>query len=247
MDKNLNKELYSNKLFKVWSEKQGLIPTEEYLIHKYLVNKDAKIIEAGTGGGRIIFEVEKLGFRKLEAFDFVDSMVEFCRLKKNKLNCNIEFNTADATDLIDYNTGEFEYLIYLQQILCFVSKDLFVQSLKEAYRIGKNNSIYLFSFLNWESKKYNPILSKLVNLFRALRNEKTSKYELPWLMLDGKFNWKLLNSNQPQNQWFKKDYISKVLIDNGFEIIELKTGGEILGSKNSNSGQLYIVCKKTNR
>ena len=67
MDKNLNKELYSNKLFKVWSEKQGLIPTEEYLIHKYLVNKDAKIIEAGTGGGRIIIEVEKLGFRKLEA------------------------------------------------------------------------------------------------------------------------------------------------------------------------------------
>ncbi len=55
MKENLNKELYSNKLFKVWSEKQDLLPIEEYLIHKYLVNKDAKIIEAGTGGGRIIF------------------------------------------------------------------------------------------------------------------------------------------------------------------------------------------------
>jgi len=243
---NLNKELYSKELFKVWSEKKGLLPTEEYLIHKYLVNKNAKIIEAGTGGGRIIFEIEKLGFRKLEAFDYVDGMVESCRVQKNKINSKIEFNIADATNLFKYKTAEFDYLIYLQQILCFVSKDLFEQSLQEAHRIGKGHSIYLFSFLNWDSKKYNPLLSKLVNFFRSLRNEKTSKYQLPWLILDRKFNWKLFNSNQPQNLWFKKKYIAKVLNDNGFQIIELKTGGEILGNKNSNNGQLYIVCKQNN-
>lgn len=244
MKENLNKELYSNELFKVWSEKQDLLPIEEYLIHKYLVNKDAKIIEAGTGGGRIIFEIEKLGFRKLEAFDYVDEMVEYCRIKKNEINSKIEFSLADATNLSKYKTCDFDYLIYLQQILCFLNKDQLQLALKEAHRIGKNHSVYLFSFLNWESKIYNPLLSRLVNLFRTLRNEKTSKYQLPWLVLNGKFNWKLLNSNQPKNLWFKKGYISNILIDNGFEIIELKTGGEILGNKNSNSGQIYVVCKK---
>jgi hypothetical protein len=171
-DQNLNKELYSGKLFNIWSKKCGLLPTEKYLLNKYLLNKQAKIIEAGTGGGRIIFEIEKLGFTKLEAFDFVENMITFCKEKKRKFSSNIKF--------------------------------------------------------------------------RVIRNEKKVKHQLPWLIINGKFNWKFLNSNQPQNLWFKKENIIKILNDNGFNIIEIITGENILNKHNSKSGHLYIVCKKNN-
>ena len=72
MQKNLNKTLYSDQLFSLWSSKEELLVIEKYFLEKYLINKNGKVIEAGTGGGRIIFEIEKLGFSNLDAFDYVD-------------------------------------------------------------------------------------------------------------------------------------------------------------------------------
>ena len=158
----------------------------------------------------------------MEAFDYVDNMIHFCKKKKEQINSKIDFKTADATNLVNYNDKEFDYLIYLQQVLCFIDEAMLPTALREAHRIGKQNSIYLFSFLNWNSKFYNPILSGIVNLFRVLRNEKTNKYRLPWLNIDGKFNWKFLNKNQPQNFWFEQDHIASILEENGFSILEIK-------------------------
>ena len=241
MQKNLNKALYSDKLFKVWVEKNDLIPLEKYFIIKYILNKNGKIIEAGTGGGRIIFEIEKLGFNKLEAFDYVENMISFCNEKKKQLNSSINFNTADATSLSGYNANDFDYLIYLQQVLCFVDKDKLPQALKEAYRLGKKDSVYIYSFLNWDSKFYNPILSLAVNFFRILRAEKTNKYKLPWLNINGKINWKFLNKNQPQNIWFKEEHIINTLEKNGYSIIEVKSQLD----PSDKIGHIHIACKKS--
>ena len=158
------------------------------------------------------------------------------------LNSLINFKTADATDLIDYDANDFDYLIYLQQVLCFIDKENLSKALKEAYRIGKQDSIYIYSFLNWNSKFYNPILSILVNFFRILRAEKTGKYKLPWLNIDEKFNWKFLNKNQPQNLWFKEKHIIDILKKNGFSIIEAKSR---LNSSDK-VGHIHIACKKLN-
>lgn len=242
MHNNLNKELYSDQLFKVWAEKNDLIPLEDYFLKKYFSDKNAKIIEAGTGGGRIIFEIEKLGFNNLQAFDYVENMITFCNNKKKAIKSKVNFKTADATNLSDYESNHFDYLIYLQQVLCFVDKENLPKALKEAYRIGKENSIYIYSFLNWNSKLYNPILSILVNAFRVLRNEKTSKYKLPWLNIDGKFNWKFLNKNQPQNIWFKEKDILKILTQNGFSILETKNKV----NTSDKIGHIHIACTKSN-
>ena len=241
MPKKLNKDLYSDQLFSVWSSKEDLLPIEKYFLEKYLVNKKGKVVEAGTGGGRIIFEIEKLGFTNLEAFDYVESMISFCNVKKRHLNSSINFKNADATKLIpDYSEKEFDYLIYLQQVLCFLDKDLLPKALNEAYRVGKQDSIYIYSFLNWNSKFYNPILSIMVNFFRILRGEKTNKYELPWLILNEKINWKFLNKNQPQNIWFKKNSILDILKKNGFSLIEVKSQVD----SSDKMGHLHIACKK---
>ena len=242
MPKKLNKVLYSDQLFSVWSSKEDLLPIEKYFLEKYLVNKKGKVVEAGTGGGRIIFEIEKLGFSNLEAFDYVDKMISFCNIKKERLNSSINFKNADATNLITFKEKEFDYLIYLQQVLCFVDKENLPQALKEAHRIGKQDSIYIYSFLNWNSKFYNPILSIMVNFFRILRGEKTNKYELPWLILNEKINWRFLNKNQPQNIWFKKNSIIDILKKNGFSIIEVKSQVDTADKM----GHLHIACKKTN-
>ena len=242
MQKNLNKTLYSEQLFKVWSEKKELLPIEDYFIKKYFSNKKAKTLEAGTGGGRIIFEIEKLGFINLEAFDYVEKMISFCNNKKQHLKSSIKFKTAYATYLNEYQTEEFEYLIYLQQVLCFIDKEKLPEALKEAHRIGKEESLYIFSFLNWDSKIYNPILSVLVNFLRILRIEKINKYKLPWLNINEKFNWRFLNKNQPNNLWFKEKHILEILKNNGFSIIEIK-------SKINSSdkiGHIHIACKKAN-
>lgn len=242
MQKNLNKELYSDKLFKVWADKNDLIALEEYFIKKYLINKNGKILEAGTGGGRIIFEIEKLGFKQLNAFDYVEKMIQVCNSKKNNKNSIINFKTADATNLSDYESDYFDYLIYLQQVLCFVDKDKLREALNEAYRIGKKNSVYIYSFLNWNSKFYNPVLSILVNLFRLLRNEKVDKYVLPWLNINGAFNWKFLNRNQPQNVWFKRNQVINILEKNGFSILEVKSKV----NNSSKNSHIHIACKKVN-
>ena len=240
MHKNLNKNLYSNKLLKTWSEKSGLLLIEDYFLKKYLLNKNGKVIEAGTGGGRIIFEVEKFGFTTIEAFDFVEKMINFCNKKKKELKSSIKFTVNDTTNLDYYNDQEFDYLIYLQQVLCFVNEDLFEKALQEAYRIGDKNSTYLFSFLNWNSKFYNPILTIMVNFFRLLRGEKTSKYRLPWLKVDKKFNWKFLYKNQPQNIWFKEKHIIDILEKNGFSMIEVKNKVD----NSSKIEHIHIACKK---
>lgn len=240
MHKNLNKNLYSEQLFKVWSEKKELLSIEKYFIKKYLSNKKGKVIEAGTGGGRIIFEIERLGFTNLLAFDYVEKMIAFSEEKKKELNSLINFKIADATNLSSFNSNNFDYLIYLQQVLCFMSAESLTKALKEAHRIGAQDSIYLFSFLNWNSKFYTPILSMTINFIRVLRREQTDKYKLPWLIIDGKFNWKLLNKNQPQSIWYNEKHIIGILKQYGFSIIESKSK-----LKSSDKvGHIHIACKK---
>ncbi|WP_165453858.1 hypothetical protein [Hyunsoonleella flava] len=55
MSFNSNKDLYSSRLFKIWSEKQSLTSIEVHFLDKYPINTFGMAIEAGIGGGSIIF------------------------------------------------------------------------------------------------------------------------------------------------------------------------------------------------
>ena len=83
---NLNAKLYSNEILDEWQKRKHLIKAEEYFISKYLLNKSYTILEAGTGGGRISFELEALGFKNIKAFDIVPEMIEYAleKVKKNE-------------------------------------------------------------------------------------------------------------------------------------------------------------------
>lgn len=229
---NLSKELYSKTLFELWSSKRELYPHESYLLSKYLIDTSKSVVEAGTGGGRIAFYIEELGFKNVRAFDFVPEMIVCADSIKNQKKSDVVFEVADATNLTIYPNDSFDYLIYFQQVLGFIPNDeLFFQSLKEAYRIAKKDAIILFTFSEWDSRFFNPLLSVLVNLVRFARGEKYQKRYLPWLKLNERINWKFLNKNQALVHWVKRDELISTLERIGFTVVEIK-------------GSLELVCKK---
>ena len=75
-----NKQIFHTVEFDAWAHDTGLRPVEKYLIGNYL-DKRAKTLEAGTGGGRILLEMKRLGFSSLYGFDYVPRMVKEARKK----------------------------------------------------------------------------------------------------------------------------------------------------------------------
>ena len=102
----------------------------------------------------------------------------------------------------------------------------------------------MFSFLDYESKIYNPALSSFVNVLRKLRNEEQSSRHLPWLKINNDINWKLFHKNQPKTYWVKRAEITSLLEDIGFSIEEVKNANQFSKNTGKRKGILYVVCKK---
>lgn len=242
---NLNAALYSNELFEEWSYRDPLLPAEEYVLNKYLTDKTQNVLEAGTGGGSISFYIEKMGFKQITAYDFVPRMVAHAEAAAKKRNSCINFKVGDASHLPEYGNESFSYLVYLQQVLCFIDrKELFTQGLKEAYRIAKIDGTVIFSFLDFDSRAYNAPLSSTLTTLRKLRKERMGSQYLPWLRIGDKFNWKLLGKNQAVSYWVKKEDILSELEEIGFTILEAKNTNQINSDSTDRTGMLYVVCKK---
>ncbi len=241
-----NKEIYSNQEFKGWAEKGNgeLIPAEKYLISKYLKNPGGRVIEAGTGGGRIAFNIERMGFLEITAFDYVPAMIEMAELNKQRRKSNVKLLVLDAANLNSIDSNSFDYLIYLQQVVCFIPGENREQSIKESYRIAKDGAISIFSFLLWEGRILNIAISYFLNTLRFFRGEPISIQTLPWLKFNNKFNRSFLNKGQATNYWFRRDEIISILKRTGYTILENKTAAEILNSGHRNSKMLYVVCRK---
>ncbi len=223
--------------------RQGVWPEEEAILRKYLKEPSKKVVEAGAGGGRLTFFIESLGFGEISGFDIVSEMVALAQAEALKRKSKIKFEIGDAADLNIFDSNSFDYLVYIQQVLCFVPKSLFNASLSEAYRIAKKDAIVIFSFLDYESRFYNPLLSLITNAIRTIRGEDRSKYHLPWLKInDTQINWRLFKKGAPSVYWVKKEQILNQLKQVGFEIMEVDHGNKI--HRKGNKGALYVVCRK---
>lgn len=138
-----NKEVYSTVDFDYWAYRQNLSQHEKFLLETYL-DKEGKTVEAGTAGGRIVLEMQKLGFTSLYGFDYVPEFIE--QAKHRDPTNSISFTVGDATAL-NYDDGFFEQIVYLQQIICCIEDDLGrLNALKEAYRILKKEVLHYFPF-----------------------------------------------------------------------------------------------------
>lgn len=240
---NLNKDFYAEHMMDSTILRQDVWPEEALMLQKYLTDTSGSVVEAGAGGGRLTFFIEQLGFEDVTGFDIVPDMMEFAQKESEKRGSKVKFKTGDASDLHIFDDETFDYLVYIQQVLCFVPKELFYTSLQETYRIAKKGSTTLFTFLDYESRGYNPLLSGIANFLRKMRGEEVSKHHLPWLKLnDTQINWKLFGKNQPSVYWVRRKEILQQLEEIGFSIIEVENGNKI--HKKGNKGALYVVCKK---
>lgn len=249
-----NVNVFSNVEFTKWAYLEQLKIEEEYLIQKYL-EKQGKTIEAGTGGGRILIEMQKLGFTSLSGFDCVPEMIEVAQQRGG--NNSLFFEVQDATNL-HYEDSSFDQAIYLQQIICFIQDDLGrLNAFKEAHRILKKGGYILFSFLCYDCRVKNigyiPYLWYLSLLRKAIGSNRTMQ-SISWLKHNDKPNWTALVDKGPYTYWYKIEEICEICEEVGFEVVSLgsaaqvnqgemvASGGELL--KKQLNGMLYVVCKK---
>ncbi|PPS39825.1 bifunctional 2-polyprenyl-6-hydroxyphenol methylase/3-demethylubiquinol 3-O-methyltransferase UbiG [Chroococcidiopsis sp. TS-821] len=250
-----NKQIYNTVEFDTWAHETNLLDEEKYLIETYL-NKEAKTLEAGTGGGRILFEMKKMGFHSLYGYDYVPKYIAQAQHKDPE--SDICFEVQNATQL-KYADSSFDQIIYLQQILSVIEDENGREkALQEAYRILKKQGMALFSFLCFESRMNNivyfPFLVYL-SIVRKLRGSHHSLRYLPWLKLGGKVNWRALCDRAPYVYWYSLHEAVQALASVGFNILAVGSTRQIQKQQmhaNLESltgerleGMLYCVCQKS--
>ena len=250
----LAENVFSDVEFDNWAYIEKLKPEEKFLIDKY-INKDSRIIEAGTGGGRILIELQKLGYSSLQGFDCEPKMIEVANQRDT--SGEIEFEVQDAVNL-PYENESFEQALYLQQIMSFIPTDAQrLNAFEEAYRILKPSGTILFAVLNFDARIrksfYQKYLSYLM-FFRKVTNSKNTIQTIPWLKHNDKPNLSALIDKSPYTYWFKIEEIHQILQTVGFQVMGLGSSPQIQQGRMCNSPQellqeqlegiLYVVCKK---
>lgn len=249
-----NKQVYSTVEFEEWAYKEQLLDAEKFLIENYL-NRSGKTLEAGTGGGRILLEMQQMGFTSLCGYDYVPELIE--QAKKRDASGSIRFEVGDATSL-NYGDNEFAQIVYLQQIICLIedSEDR-LKALKEAYRILNKGGTALFSFLSFDARKSSAMYSLFLMYLDMVRNlrgsDRTIQY-LPWLKQGGKINWSAFLDRAPYVYWYKLEEADRLLREVNFEVVAVGSDLQLKQGKIHNSietlvkepiaGMLYFVCKK---
>jgi SAM-dependent methyltransferase len=78
----------------------GLWKSEQLLIERFFPDKNAALLEAGCGSGRVTLGLWHQGYQKLSAFDFAEELVDQARnLAAERSATAIRFLHADATQL----------------------------------------------------------------------------------------------------------------------------------------------------
>jgi ubiquinone/menaquinone biosynthesis C-methylase UbiE len=249
-----SQQVYSGPQFERWARAENLIEPERFLIERYL-HPDGRTLEAGAGGGRILRALAGMGFRSLAGFDSVATLIEQARLKDSA--GQLAFSVQDAR-CTSYSDGEFDQIIYLQQVLCFISDQAGRRkAVTEAFRVLKPRGSALFSFLCLEVRRQSFWYRRFLNYLACLRaatGQDRPLQELPWLKLKGRANCSALLDRPPYVYWFRCEEAVRLLTSAGFEIIGLGTKAQTDAGRLCRSieelhhmpldGMLYVVCRK---
>lgn len=94
----------------------GLWKSEKILIERFFTDKNAALLEAGCGSGRVTLGLWHEGYRNLTAFDFAEELVEQARALATERDATaIHFLHADATRLKDQSNllGYFDGALFM--------------------------------------------------------------------------------------------------------------------------------------
>jgi SAM-dependent methyltransferase len=249
-----SREIYAGPEFKHWVEEEDLIAPEQFLLEGYF-RSNQSTLEAGTGGGRILRALARRGFKERSGFDNVPELVQRARLKEN--NPRTAYSVQDARKLT-YSDSSFDQLIYLQQVLCFITDaEGRRDAVAEAYRILKPDGLAVFSFLCYESRLNSFFYRALIGYLRCLRTlsrQRRSAQYMPWLWIGNRFNISAILDRPPHMYWYRFQEAVNLLLHNCFKIVGIGTRTETDQQKlcvhaeefkrSPKTGMLYIVCQK---
>jgi ubiquinone/menaquinone biosynthesis C-methylase UbiE len=250
-----NRRLYEETVFDFWASRTALTTVEEVLVDRFL-DKDGRTVEAGTGAGRILFDLDERGFGDLHGFDYVPGFIEIARSRDR--SGSIEFTVQDAVDL-DYRDAEFDQAIYLQQVLCFIEDpDDRLRAISEAARVLKPGGTALFSFLCHEARMNHPLyaaFARYLRIQRRLRRRDVSPQYQPWLKTSDKPNPAALVDRGPYVYWYRLHEALDHLDHAGFNVTWTASTAQIerdadagfdprRGDLAALDGMLYVTCRR---
>ena len=237
--------------FKRWAwAGTDLIVPERFLINGYL-KSDARTLEAGTGGGRILRALANAGFVDLTGFDNVPSFIDAAR-EQDPLG-KIAFSVQDAR-AVSYADAQFDQIIYLQQVVSFIAEEEGRRrAVAEAYRILRPGGTALFSFLCYEvrlqSMLHKFIIAYLACL-RAAAGRRRSLQAMPWPL----HRFSALLDRPHHVYYYRCEEAADLLTSEGFTILGVGTQkqteeGKLCGSVVElqgmpRSGAVFFACRK---
>jgi SAM-dependent methyltransferase len=250
-----NRRFYEETVFDFWASRTGLTSVEEVLVDRFL-EKDARTVEAGTGAGRILFDLRERGFDDLHGFDYVPGFIGVAQ--RRDAERSIRFSVQDAVDL-DYPDADFEQALYLQQVLCFIEDPAARrQAMAEAARVVRPGRAALFSFLCYEARMNERLyawFARYLRVQRRLRRRRIGLQYQPWLKTVDKPNLGALLDRRPYVYWYRFHEALDLLEESGFEVTWTASTAQIerdpqatfdrhRGSLDELGGMLYVACRR---
>jgi len=237
-----------------WTEAAGLKPDERALIERYL-DRDAATLEAGTGGGRILGEMRRLGFTSLAGFDFVPELVAEARSADP--SGETRFDVQDARQLA-YPDASFGQVLYLQQLLSSIETAADRRRVaSEALRVLRPGGVALFSALPFEVRRQSTLMRPYLGYMRLLRRLRGSERPdqlLPRMRMRGRPTPAALLDRGPHVYWYRVDEFERELTTAGFRVVAIGTTPQAVGDEMPASGEalagrslvgtLYAACRR---
>ncbi len=128
----------------------GLWKSELILIREYFTNKEARLLEAGCGAGRVAVGLWHEGYRNITAFDFASELVEQAvNLAQEQGIDGITFFQADATDLSTCHLiGDMSFdgaLFMFNGLMQIPGRENRRKALRELHRACRPGAPFLFT------------------------------------------------------------------------------------------------------
>lgn len=242
-----NLKLYSSaETVRYYAALLGLQEAEKYLFEKY-IQKDARLLDVGVGGGRTTPWLAARASRYL-GIDYSQDMIDECRKKFPALS----FQKQDATDLTAFDASDFNVVVFsFNGIDCLESNDARKCCLRSIREILSDHGTFIFSChnarvlfvppnykgANWLRMVWRTVRSSrnLVLIFKQLL--RSSFYRGEGYIVDGVHGGHLMHVTTPS-------HVQRELEAEGFEIVECVSSVHLHNTGQFTTPWYYYVAKK---
>jgi ubiquinone/menaquinone biosynthesis C-methylase UbiE len=136
------------------SSSVGLWVSEEKILQKVFVDRQASLLEIGCGCGRISFGLSQLGYANILGIDFSRKMIKSAREIGRMLDLGISFQVADATEL-PFSDNLFDGAVFgFNGLMQIPGRDKRRAALSEAFRVIRSGSFFVFTSHEREMNKW---------------------------------------------------------------------------------------------